>query len=485
MTTKELLYGLQGLRFSGEDAKQDISGLYLDSRLVKKNGLFCAMKGTLTDGHNYIMQAISNGAVAILCEQLPSELVDGILYIVSTDIKTHLGQIAATFYHQPSKQTKVVAVTGTNGKTSIATWLYNLVRSMGYPAGLLSTIRILINGKDFPSTHTTPDVITINSYIAQMAAAGCEFVFMEASSHALHQGRTKGISFAGGIFTNITRDHLDYHGDFKSYIAAKKILFDDLPTDSFALINDDDRNGKVMLQNCQASKYTYSLARPADYHCKVIEYHPDGMLLRMKQAEVWVGVMGQYNAQNLAAVFGTAELLGLNTDEILAGISTLKPVEGRLEIIPLGRKITGIVDYAHTPDALINVLNSLNDVKEKSARIITVVGAGGDRDPGKRPNMARAALDGSQQLILTSDNPRTEDPEKILNDMEKGIAKEEQSRVLRISDRRAAIKTAVALAQQGDIILVAGKGHETYQEIKGVKYPFDDREELKNLIFKD
>jgi len=484
MKLKDLIYGLSGVKIQGSH-DIDISDLSIDSRQVTEGGLFCAISGTQMDGHEFINQAIENGAVCVLCEHLPEVLLQEVTYIETGDIRDTLGYISSVFFSNPSSQLKIVAVTGTNGKTSIATWLYNLVRSMGYPAGLLSTIRILIEGKEFSSTHTTPDVISVHRYLSYMVDAGCEYVFMEASSHALDQRRMSHVSIDGAIFTNISRDHLDYHHDFQSYIKAKKLLFDALESDAFALVNADDKNARIMLQNCRAQKSDYSIERQAEYKLKVLEQHPDGMSFVINQQELWVHIMGSYNAQNLAAVYGGAVLLGLDNEEVLQAMSALQPVEGRLEIIPLGRQITGIVDYAHTPDALINVLKTLDEIRKDSRKIITVIGAGGDRDPGKRQNMANAAIKGSDQVILTSDNPRTEDPEKILDDMEAGINDIDQSRVLRILDRRAAIKTAVTIAQSGDIVLVAGKGHETYQDINGVKHPFDDCEELKKMIYKD
>lgn len=484
MRLKDLLHGLSGIRVLGSQ-DVEILDLTLDSRQISEGSLFCAMTGTKKDGHEFIYSAIEKGAVCVLCEHLPDETLAQVTYIEASDIRDVLGFISSEFFGNPSAKLKIVAVTGTNGKTSIATWLYELVRSMGYPAGLLSTIRILIEGKEFPSTHTTPDVISVHKYLSYMVDAGCEYVFMEASSHALDQRRLSHVSLSGAIFTNISRDHLDYHHDFQSYIAAKKLLFDELEKESFALVNADDKNAKIMLQNCQAQKSAYSIERQAEFKLKVLEQHPDGMLFVINQQELWVHIMGSYNAQNLAAVYGSAVLMGLDIKEILQAISALQPVEGRLEIVPLGKQITGIVDYAHTPDALINVLKTLDEIRTNSRKIITVIGAGGDRDPGKRQDMAKAAIKGSDQVILTSDNPRTEDPEKILDDMEAGINDIDQSRVLRISDRRAAIKTAVTIAQPGDIVLVAGKGHETYQDINGVKYPFDDCEELKKLIYKD
>ncbi|MCK5820946.1 MAG: UDP-N-acetylmuramoyl-L-alanyl-D-glutamate--2,6-diaminopimelate ligase [Bacteroidales bacterium] len=481
---KDLTYNLESCRIHGNTDLM-ITDLFLDSRQVSKGGLFAAMTGVLTDGHQFIQKAVSKGASAILCEKLPEELSPEIVYIVADNVRVALGLIAARFFNNPSNSLQLVGVTGTNGKTSIVTWLYNLVRKLGYPAGLLSTIRIIIEGKEYPASHTTPDVITLNRYLSKMVDAGCQFAFMEVSSHALDQERVSGLHFEGVVFTNLTRDHLDYHPDFAAYLKAKKRLFDKLDSSGFALINEDDKNGRVMIQNCSGKSFSFSGSKPADFQVKIIEQHPGGMSMLINNQELWAPVMGKYNAMNLIAVYGTSILLGLDDEEILRAISALDQVEGRMETIDLGRKITGIVDYAHTPDALANVLTALGDVRTAGSRIITVVGAGGDRDAGKRPKMTKAALAASDQVILTSDNPRTEDPEKILDDMEVGADPSDSRRVLRISDRRAAIKTAVTLAQAGDIVLVAGKGHETYQEVMGARSPFDDYEELKQLAHKE
>ncbi|MEA1876981.1 MAG: UDP-N-acetylmuramoyl-L-alanyl-D-glutamate--2,6-diaminopimelate ligase [Bacteroidota bacterium] len=481
---KELTYNLKSCRIHG-NADLMIHDLFLDSRQVTKGGLFAAMTGEQADGHQFIQQAISRGASAILCETLPEDLNPQLVYVETDNVREVLGHIAAVFFNNPSRSLQLIGVTGTNGKTSIVTWLYNLVRKLGYPAGLLSTIRIIIEEKEYPASHTTPDVISLNRYLSKMVEAGCQFAFIEVSSHALNQERVSGLHFAGALFTNLTRDHLDYHNDFASYLKAKKRLFDGLDSDGFALINEDDKNGRVMIQNCSARVFSFSGSKPADYQVKILEQHPGGMSLLINDMELWAPVMGKYNALNLIAVYGTGILLGLEDAEVLKAISALEPVEGRMETIDLGRNISGIVDYAHTPDAIINVLTALGDSRTAGSRIITVLGAGGDRDPGKRPKMAQAALAASDMVVLTSDNPRSEDPEKILDDMEKGLGSADASRALRITDRRAAIKTAVTLAQAGDIVLVAGKGHETYQEVNGVRSPFDDCEELKLLVFKD
>jgi len=481
---KELTYNLKSCRVHG-NADVMILDLFLDSRQVTKGGLFAALPGVKTDGNRFIQNAVSQGASAILCEKLPEKLDAELAYIETDNVREVLGQIAARFFNDPSKSLHLVGVTGTNGKTSIVTWLYNLVRTLGYPAGLLSTIKIIIEGKEYPATHTTPDVITLNRYLSLMVDAGCQFAFIEVSSHALDQERVAGLYFTGAIFTNLTRDHLDYHHDFAAYIKAKKKLFDNLDSDGFALINEDDKNGKVMIQNCLGRISSFSGSKPADFQVNVLEQHPGGMSILINNQEIWTSVIGKYNALNLIAVYGTGILLGLDETEVLRAISALNPVEGRMETIDLGRKITGIVDYAHTPDALVNILTALGDIRKAGSRIITVVGAGGDRDSGKRPKMAIVALAASDQVVLTSDNPRSEDPEKILDDMEAGVVASDSHRILRITDRRSAIKTAVTLAQAGDIVLIAGKGHESYQEIMGVRSPFDDYEELKQLVHKE
>lgn len=480
----DLISTLTPLELTGP-ADPLIRMITLDSREAGPDSLFCALAGSRADGHAFMQQAISSGAAAVLCERLPDPLPQGVTCIRVSDTRAALGAVAAAFYDHPSEQLKLVGITGTNGKTSIATWLHDLFTQLGYPCGLLSTVRTLILDQAWPSTHTTPDVITLNHWLRRMVDAGCGYAFMEVSSHALDQQRTAGIRFAGAVFTNLTRDHLDYHGDFRAYLEAKKKLFDQLGQDAFALVNADDRNGPVMVQNTRAAVHDYSLSRHATYHARVLEQHPEGMLLFIDKQELWVPVIGTYNAQNLLAVYATAVLCRLSQTEILTALSRLRAVEGRLEVIALGNRITGVVDYAHTPDALVNVLTALQELKEKKARIITVIGAGGDRDPGKRQDMTRAALHGSEQVILTSDNPRTENPEHILDDLEAAVTPADQARVLRITDRRAAIKTAVTLARPGDVVLVAGKGHERYQEINGVKHHFDDAEELKKLKTKE
>jgi UDP-N-acetylmuramoyl-L-alanyl-D-glutamate--2,6-diaminopimelate ligase len=458
-----------------------ISGLTLNSREVGPGMLFAAIKGSHTDGHRFINKAIEQGASAILCEQIPEGITGKVTIIRVADAGRAIGPIASAFYDNPSESLKVVGVTGTNGKTTIATLLYKLFESLGYPSGLISTIRVCSHLDSTDATHTTPDPITFQSHLANMVQAGCQYVFVEVSSHAMDQHRVDGVRFAGGIFTNLTRDHLDYHIDFQSYLNAKKSFFDQLDSSAFALTNSEDRNGMVMFQNCGAKKYTYTTRGAADFEGRMREQHIDGMLVSFNSQEVWIRFIGRYNVSNLLAVYGTAILLGQDHSEILTRLSQLEPVEGRLETVLLGNDRIGIVDYAHTPDALENVLTTLGELKTRDIKLITVFGAGGDRDRGKRPLMAGVACKLSDRVIITSDNPRTEDPEMILDDIRKGIPAGAEYKVLSITNRHEAIKTAVALAGRGDIILLAGKGHETYQEINGVKHHFDDLEELTHL----
>lgn len=457
------------------------NGITLDSRQVGAGMLFAALRGTQTDGHRFIGQAVEKGATAILCESLPAALPREVTFIQVENGARALAGIASEFYDHPSHTLRLVGITGTNGKTTIATWLWELFEKLGYPSGLISTIRIRIHDEILPVTHTTPDVITLNRILAEMVANGCEHAFMEVSSHAMEQMRVEGIRFTGALFTNLTRDHLDYHPDFSSYLNAKKKLFDTLGADAFALVNRDDKHGSIMLQNCRAGHYTYSIHSASDFHARVVENDFQGTQLEVEGQEVWTRFIGSYNASNLLAVYGAARLLEQPVDEILLHLSGLTPVDGRMETIDLGNRITGIVDYAHTPDALENVLKTLADLQREDSQIITVVGAGGDRDKGKRPQMAAVACRYSSRVVLTSDNPRTEDPEQIIRDMEVGIPTEKQKITLSITARREAIKAAHALARPGDVILVAGKGHETYQEVNGVRDHFDDREELKAL----
>ena len=471
------------LRYAGAltvTGKKDpeIKSIEFDSRKVTPGTLFVAVKGTKTDGHEYINNAVKAGATAVICETLPENPREDICWIKTDDSARALGISASAFFGDPSQALKLVGVTGTNGKTTIATLLYKMFSGLGYKCGLFSTVCNYINEKELPATHTTPDPIELNRNILQMVAEGCDYAFMEVSSHAVDQQRIAGLKFTGGIFTNLTHDHLDYHKTFAKYLKAKKSFFDSLTEDAFALSNIDDRNGLVMIQNCKAHCYTFSVKSMADFRCSIVEQDFNGMGLRIQGEEVWTRFIGDFNASNLLAVFAASELLGASVKEILTVMSTLRPVPGRLEWVEATGGMTGIVDYAHTPDALLNVIETINKLRPAGKQLITVVGAGGDRDRTKRPEMAEISALGSTKVILTSDNPRTEDPEKILDDMETGITPDLRKKVLRISDRRTAIKTAVMLANEGDVILVAGKGHETYQEINGVRHHFDDREEL-------
>lgn len=459
-----------------------ISSVVFDSRKVKRDSLFIATKGTAVDGHTYIQKAIESGAAAIMCEDLPETLSENVTYIKVTDSTFSLGIVACNYFENPSQKIKLVGVTGTNGKTTTVTLLFNLFRSLGYSVGLLSTVQNKINNTVIPSTHTTPDALALNELLADMVAQGCEFAFMEVSSHAVVQNRIAGISFTGAVFSNITHDHLDYHKTFDEYIKAKKKFFDQLPSDAFALVNRDDKNGLVMIQNTKANKNTYALKSVADFKCRIIENHLNGLLLNIDNQEIWVKLIGTFNAYNVLAVYATALLLKQDRTNILTALSNLNSVEGRFQYVRSPKGVIGIVDYAHTPDALKNVLETIKDIRTGNEQVITLVGCGGDRDSAKRPVMAAIACEYSNKVILTSDNPRSEDPEEILNQMERGITPADTKKVLRITDRKEAIKTACSFSNKGDIILIAGKGHEKYQEIKGVKYDFDDFEILKDLI---
>lgn len=481
MQIDKILKGIDVVSVTG-DKKVTVSNIEFDSRNVSEGSLFIAVKGYKTDGHNYIDSAIKSGAKAIICETLPEKPDKKICWIKTNDSAKALGLAASNFFGNPSSSLRLVGVTGTNGKTTIATLLYRMFIRLGYKCGLFSTVCNYINGKELPATHTTPDPVQLNRLLSEMVAEGCDFAFMEVSSHSADQQRIAGLKFAGGIFTNLTHDHLDYHKTFDNYLKAKKSFFDSLPAGSFALVNADDRNGMVMLQNCKARHYTFSVRSMADFRCKIIEQGFEGMALRIQDEDVWTRFIGDFNASNLLSVYAASELLGAARKEILTILSDLHPVSGRLEVIKSAGGISGIVDYAHTPDALLNVIETLNKIREGGVQLITVVGAGGDRDKTKRPKMAAISAEGSSKIILTSDNPRTEDPEKILDDMEAGITPDLKRKTLRIADRREAIKTAVMLANTGDVILIAGKGHETYQEIMGVKHHFDDKEELKNAL---
>ncbi|MHB8259809.1 MAG: UDP-N-acetylmuramoyl-L-alanyl-D-glutamate--2,6-diaminopimelate ligase [Bacteroidia bacterium] len=459
-----------------------ISSITFDSRLVKRGTLFIAIRGTAVDGHNYISRAIEAGANSIICEDLPADRLENISYLKVKDTSNALGIIAANFYDNPSQKIKIVGVTGTNGKTTTVTLLYNLFKSLGYTVGLLSTVKNRIHNEELPATHTTPDAISLNELLTKMLEKGCQYVFMEVSSHAVIQNRVTGVTFVGGVFTNITHDHLDYHKTFNEYIKAKKTFFDILPEDAFALTNTDDANGLVMLQNTKAHRVTYAIKTVADHKCRIIENHLSGLLLNIDNKEVWVKLIGTFNAYNVLAVYTVALLLKQDITNILTALSTLNSVEGRFQYLKSETGIIGIIDYAHTPDALKNVLETIKGIRTGNEQVITLAGCGGDRDITKRPVMAKIACQFSNKVILTSDNPRSEDPEEILNQMQKGITPIDAKKTLRIADRKEAIKTACSLAKQGDIILVAGKGHEKYQEIKGVKHPFDDFEVLNETL---
>lgn len=480
-TIATILQDIKVIEVTGNQALT-VTDIQFDSRLVTPGCMFVAVKGTQTDGHEFIAKAIELGAVAIICEQLPLNTSANLCFIRVANSAVALGMAASNFYGQPSAQLTLVGVTGTNGKTTTATLLYRLFSELGHKTGLISTVAYYVAEKQYPSTHTTPDPIALNRLMAQMVEAGCSYCFMEVSSHALAQHRTAGLKFKGALFTNITHDHLDYHKTFANYLAAKKTFFDGLSKDAFALVNFDDKNGPVMQQNCKAKKYSYALRSVSDFRCKIIESQFAGMQLQIDGREVWTRFIGEFNAYNLLLVYGTAVLLEADRDEVLRIISGFTEVSGRFETIRSSNGITAIVDYAHTPDALKNVLETINDIRRGDEQLITIAGAGGNRDKTKRPEMARIAVQFSDKLILTSDNPRNEKPEDIISDMMAGISAEAARKVAAIVDRREAIKMACMMANPGDIILVAGKGHETYQEIAGVKHHFDDKEELMKIL---
>ncbi|MBS1651792.1 MAG: UDP-N-acetylmuramoyl-L-alanyl-D-glutamate--2,6-diaminopimelate ligase [Bacteroidetes bacterium] len=459
-----------------------ISSITFDSRKVKKDSLFIATSGTVNNGHAFIDKAIELGANAIVCEHIPNEIKNHVTYVKVTDASYALGIIACNFYDNPSEKLKLVGVTGTNGKTTTVTLLFNLFKSLGHNVGLISTVQNKINNNIIPSTHTTPDAIALNELLKAMVEQECEYAFMEVSSHAVVQNRIAGINFTGAVFTNITHDHLDYHKTFDEYIKAKKHFFDTLPNTAFSLVNRDDRNGMVMLQNSKSQKYTYSLQNIANFKCKIIESHLSGLILNIDGYETCIKLIGTFNAYNALAVYATAVLLKIEKTSALTALSNLNSVDGRFQYIKSEHGVIGIVDYAHTPDALKNVLETIKDIRNGNEQVITLVGCGGDRDTTKRPVMASIACQYSQKVILTSDNPRSEDPEEILNQMQKGIPISDIKKTLRISDRKEAIKTACQLSKPGDIILIAGKGHEKYQEIKGVKHNFDDLQILKETF---
>lgn len=464
------------------DENKEITGVNIDSRQVQEGHLFIAVKGTQTDGHSYINKAIENGAVAVVCQTLPEERHDGVTYVQVEDSEQIVGPIATTFYGNPTSKLRLVGVTGTNGKTTIATLLYKMFRIFGYKCGLCSTVCNYINDEPLPTDHTTPDPITLNRLLGRMADEGCEYAFMEVSSHSVAQHRIGGLKFAGGIFTNLTRDHLDYHKTFENYRDAKKAFFDALPKDAFAVTNVDDKNGRVMTQNTKADIKTYSLRSAADFKAKVLEESFEGMCLDINGKEVSVSFIGRFNVSNLLAVYSAAIAMGRQPEEVLVAISMLRPVNGRFETIRSEEGVTAIVDYAHTPDALVNVLVTINEILKGRGEVITVCGAGGNRDKGKRPLMAQEAVKHSDRVIITSDNPRFEEPQDIINDMLAGLDKTQMRKVVAVVDRKEAIRTACMMARPGDAVLVAGKGHEDYQDIKGVKHHFDDHEVIREIF---
>lgn len=481
MKLNELLKNIKPVAVIGEQSI-DIKGVNIDSRKIAEGHLFIAMKGTQVDGHRFIPKAIEQGAGAILCEDMPEMKVEGVTYVKVESTEDTAGKVATLFYGDPSKKLKLVGVTGTNGKTTVATLLYNMFRKMGYRCGLLSTVCNYIEDEAIPADHTTPDPIELNELLGRMVDTGCEYAFMECSSHAIAQKRISGLKFTGGVFTNLTRDHLDYHKTFENYRNAKKAFFDELPKGAFAITNADDKNGMIMVQNTKATIKTYSTRSAADFKARILECHFEGMYLDIDGHEVGVQFIGKFNVSNLLAVYGAARMLGKQPEDILLVMSTLHSVSGRLEPIHSPEGYTAIVDYAHTPDALENVLKAIHEVLNGKGKLITVCGAGGNRDKGKRPLMAQEAVKQSDKVIITSDNPRFEEPQDIINDMLDGLNAQQLKKVISIVDRKEAIRTACMMAQKGDVILVAGKGHETYQEIKGVKHHFDDKEILNNIF---
>ncbi|PZO29659.1 MAG: UDP-N-acetylmuramoyl-L-alanyl-D-glutamate--2,6-diaminopimelate ligase [Flavobacteriaceae bacterium] len=481
MILKDILYkvAIEAVKGSTEIA---INAINFDSRKIENNDVFIAIRGTVADGHEYIETAISKGAIAIICDTFPENIVSGVTYVQVKDTNRALAFIASNYYGNPSANLKLVGITGTNGKTTIASLLYQLFKKAGYKVGLLSTVKNVVDDVEYKSMLTTSDSITINKFLKEMNDVGVEYCFMEVSSHGIAQKRTEGLQFAGGVFTNLSHDHLDYHKTFAEYRDVKKTFFDQLPKGAFALVNIDDKNGPVMLQNTNAKKLTYALKSYADYRAQILENQLSGLLLKINEQEVWVRLIGNFNAYNLLAIYGTAVELGLDTMEVLRLLSELESVSGRFQYIVSKGNITAVVDYAHTPDALENVLKTIDDIRTKNEQLITIVGCGGDRDKTKRPIMANIASTLSDKAILTSDNPRTEDPEAIILEMEKGVEPQNYKKTLAIVDRKQAIKTACQLAQPNDIILIAGKGHETYQEINGVRYDFDDMKIVTELL---
>jgi UDP-N-acetylmuramoyl-L-alanyl-D-glutamate--2,6-diaminopimelate ligase len=478
---KDILYkvAIEAVKGSTEIA---VNKIEFDSRKIQENDVFVAIRGTVSNGHDFIEKAINLGAVVIVCDTLPEVIITGITYIQVKDTNSALAFIASNYYDNPSSKLRLVGITGTNGKTTIASLLYQLFKKAGYKVGLLSTVKIMVNDVEHKATHTTPDSLTINYFLNEMIEIGCDYCFMEVSSHGVHQKRTEGLQFEGGVFTNLSHDHLDYHPTFAEYRDVKKSFFDHLPKSAFALTNVDDKNGAVMLQNTNARKLTYALKSYANYKAQILENQLSGLLLKINENEVWVKLIGTFNAYNLLAIYGTAVELGLESLEVLRLLSELESVSGRFQFIVSNDKITAIVDYAHTPDALENVLKTINDIRTKNEQLITVVGCGGDRDKTKRPIMANIATQMSDKVIITSDNPRTENPSTIIAEMEAGVEPQNYKKSLSIEDRKQAIKTACQLANANDIILIAGKGHETYQEIQGVRHDFDDMKIVKEFL---
>jgi UDP-N-acetylmuramoyl-L-alanyl-D-glutamate--2,6-diaminopimelate ligase len=481
MRLSEILKNVKPLTIAG-DVEVEITGVKIDSRQVSAGSLFVAVKGTQVDGHQFIAKAVELGASAVLCEDIPEHLADGVTYVQVASTEEAVGPVATLFYGDPTSKLKLVGVTGTNGKTTIATLLYNMFRKFGHKCGLLSTVCNYIEEEAVPATHTTPDPIELNALLGRMADAGCEYVFMECSSHAIAQKRIGGLKFAGGLFTNLTRDHLDYHKTVENYRDAKKAFFDGLDKNAFVVTNADDKNGMFMVQNTKATVKTYSIRQMADFRARIVECHFEGMYLEIDGREVGVQFIGKFNVSNLLCVYGAAIMLGKQPEDILVVMSTLKSVNGRLDPIRSPEGYTAIVDYAHTPDALVNVLNAIHEVLDGKGKVITVCGAGGNRDKGKRPLMAQEAVKQSDRVIITSDNPRFEEPQDIINDMLAGLDQKQMKKVISIVDRREAIRTACMMAEKGDVILIAGKGHEDYQEIKGVKHHFDDHEVVRECF---
>ena len=481
MRLSEILKNVKPLTVAG-DIEVEITGVKIDSRQVSAGSLFVAVKGTQVDGHQFIAKAVELGASAVLCEDLPEQLADGVTFVQVASTEEAVGPVATLFYGDPTSKLKLVGVTGTNGKTTIATLLYNMFRKFGHKCGLLSTVCNYIEEEAVPATHTTPDPIELNELLGRMADAGCEYVFMECSSHAIAQKRIGGLKFAGGLFTNLTRDHLDYHKTVENYRDAKKAFFDGLDKNAFVVTNADDKNGLFMVQNTKATVKTYSIRQMADFRARIVECHFEGMYLEIDGREVGVQFIGKFNVSNLLCVYGAAIMLGKQPEDILVVMSTLKSVNGRLDPIRSPEGYTAIVDYAHTPDALVNVLNAIHEVLDGKGKVITVCGAGGNRDKGKRPLMAQEAVKQSDRVIITSDNPRFEEPQDIINDMLAGLDQKQMKKVISIVDRREAIRTACMMAEKGDVILIAGKGHEDYQEIKGVKHHFDDHEVVRECF---